>query len=174
MRRHERIPTIALLAAAGLVAAPGLLPAQAADPRPQVIGPGEGDLQVSPRGVEVRFKVGAVSTGSPQLFFAKVTMPPGDESLTHLHEIDEELIYVLEGELTVTLDGEEHSVGPGGTVFVPPGAWMKLANRTDAPVVAVGVLPRGELEECYRVFFSRDADEAARREANETCRLRHP
>lgn len=173
MRRNGGIPTAALLAATSLVAAPALLPAQATGPRPQVIGPDEGHLQASPRGVEVLFKVGTVSTGSPHLFFAKVTMPPGDESPTHLHEIDEELIYVLEGELTVTLDGEEHTVGPGGTVPVPPGAWMKVANRTDAPVVAVGVLPRGELEECYRVDFSMDADEAARREANEICRIRY-
>lgn len=61
----------------------------------------------------------------------------------------------------------------GGTAFVPPGTWMALANRTDAPVVTMGVIARGEVEECYRVLFSKDADEAARREAGDLCRIRN-
>lgn len=100
-------------------------------------------------------------------------MPPGHETPTHLHEVDEEVVYVLEGELTVLLEGEERTVGPGGTAFVPPGTWMALANRTDAPVVILGVIARGEVEECYRTLFSKDADEVARREAGALCRIRN-
>lgn len=35
--------------------------------------------------------------------------------------------------------------GRGGTVYVPAGTWMAVASRTDAPVVALGVLTRGEV-----------------------------
>lgn len=114
---------------------------------------------------------GSVSTGASQLSLVRATLPPGHVTPVHLHEIDEEVVHVLEGELTAILEGEEQTVGPGGTVFVPPGTWMALANRTDRPVVVVGALPRGELERCYRVLFSRDADEADRREAVELCRI---
>ncbi|HVS65357.1 MAG TPA: cupin domain-containing protein, partial [Thermoanaerobaculia bacterium] len=99
-------------------------------------------------------------------------IPPGHVSPMHLHEIDEEVVYVLQGELTAILDGEEYTVGPGGTVFIPPGTWMALENRTETSVFSLGVLSRGELEECFRVLFSRDADEAARRDALGLCRLK--
>jgi quercetin dioxygenase-like cupin family protein len=124
-------------------------------------------------GVETVWKVGSVSTGASQVTLATGTLPPGHETPTHLHEIDEEVIYVLSGELTAILEGEEHTAGPGATVFIPPGSWMAIANRTEAPVVMVAVITRDEAEECFRVLFSRDADEEARREAEALCRIRH-
>lgn len=147
--------------------------ARAEAARPHVIGPEEAHVSVSPMGVGTAFIVGSVSTGASQLFLARATLPPGHETPEHLHEVDEEVVYVLEGELTAVLDDEEHVVGPGGTVFVPPGTWMALANRTDRPVMILGTLGRGELEQCYRVLFSQDADEADRREAAELCRIRN-
>lgn len=147
MRQQTWLTTVALLSLLGLLLAPTLLGAQANAAQSYVIGPEEGHASISPMGVEAVFKVGAVSTGGSQLFLAKATLPPGHETPTHLHEIDEEVVYVLEGELTVILEGEEHTVGPGGTAFVPPGTWMALANRTDTPVVAMAVIARGEVEE---------------------------
>lgn len=142
--------------------------------RSHVVGPREGHVAVAASGMEVQFKVGSVSTGASGLMMATSVFPPGHETPTHLHEIDEEVVYVLHGELTATLEGQEHTVGPGGTVFVPPGTWMALGNRTETSVVVLGVLSRGEAEECFRVLFSTDADETARLEALELCGLAHP
>lgn len=89
------------------------------------------------------------------------TLPPGAAVETHLHEIDEEVLYVIEGTLTVTLAGEEHTVEPGGIVFVPPGTWIALANRSDSPTKVLGVLPRGELEECFRALYHIETGGAA-------------
>lgn len=57
--------------------------------------------------------------------------PPGHDTMTHLHQIDEEVACVLHGELTVTLDGQEHTAVSAGTVFIPQGTRMKMANRTE-------------------------------------------
>lgn len=171
MRKQTWLATAGLLCVLGMFLAPTPLEAKADTVQPQVIGPDEGHASVSPMGVRPMFKVGSVSTGASQLFLATATLPPGHETPTHLHEIDEEVVYVLEGELTVILEGEEHTVGVGGTAFVPPGTWMALANRTDAPVVTLGVIARSEVEECFRVLFSADADDAARREAVALCRI---
>lgn len=174
MRQQTWLTTAGLLSVLVAFLVPTLLEAQADPVQPHVIGPDEGHTSVSPMGARTEFMVGSVSTGASELMVAEATLPPGHETPTHLHEIDEEVVYVLEGELTVILEGEEHTVGPGGTVFIPPERWMALANRsTDAPVVFVGVISRGEAEECFRVLFSRDADEAARREAGALCRIRN-
>ncbi len=173
MREQTWLMTAGLLSILVPFLVPTLLEAQADTIQPHVIGPEEGHTSVSPMGVRTVFMVGSVSTGASQLMVGKATLPPGHETPTHLHEIDEEVVYVLEGELTVILEGKEHTVGPGGAVFIPPERWMALANRTDTPVVFVGVISRGEVEECTRVLFSRDADEADRREAVELCRMRN-
>ena len=162
------VPVIVLLLAAGSVSA------QTEPARAQVVGHDEGDVLVDPDGGQVRFKVGSVSTGASQLTIATFVWPPGLETVTHLHEIDEEVLYVFHGELTVTLEGQEYTAGPGGTIFVPPGTWMKIANHTNTSAFGLFILPRGEVEECFRVFLSEQADEAARREAVELCKIRYP
>lgn len=118
MRQQTWLATASLLSVLVPLLVPTLLEAQADPVQPHVIGPEEGHASVSPMRVRTEFMVGSVSTGGSQLFMARATLPPGHETPTHLHEIDEEVVYVLEGELTVILEGEEHTVDPGGTVFV--------------------------------------------------------
>lgn len=60
-------------------------------------------------------------------------MPPGAAGPPlHRHEFDE-AFYVLEGELTVQLEGELVTVGAGELAFAPGGAAHTLTNRSDAP-----------------------------------------
>lgn len=175
MRALRRpLATVGSLIAIGLLVVPGPLRSQEAEPEPRVIAASEGHVEVSLAGVQARFKVGSISTGAARLTIATSVFPPGHETVTHLHQIDEEVVYVLQGELTVTLAGQEYTAGPGATVFIPPGTWMSIANRTETSAFVLGVLSRGELEECFRVLFSTDADEAARREAVDLCRLEFP
>jgi len=39
----------------------------------------------------------------------------------HLHPHEDETIYVLAGEIIVSVDGEEHRLGEGGVFVAPPG-----------------------------------------------------
>lgn len=61
-----------------------------------------------------------------------MTVPPGFRSETVAHE-GEEIIYVLDGAITQSLDGEAVVLGPGDSMHFRgnrPHAW---ANHTDAP-----------------------------------------
>ncbi|HVS64388.1 MAG TPA: cupin domain-containing protein, partial [Thermoanaerobaculia bacterium] len=112
MRAHRWMAIAGVLPAISLLVA-GPVGAQVEKPEPSVIAAGEGHVGVSPNGVQTRFKVGSVSTGASQVTVAVGVIPPGHVSPMHLHEIDEEVVYVLQGELTAILDGEEYTVGPG-------------------------------------------------------------
>ena len=171
---HRLMAMVGAVPAITLLLAAGPLSAQTERAGAQVVGPDEGDVLVDPQGGQAHFKVGSVSTGASQLTMGTLVFPPGHETVTHLHEIDEEVLYVLHGELTVTLEGQEHTAGPGGTVFIPPGTWMKIANQTNTSAFGLFILSRGEVEECFRVFLSEEADEAARREAVALCRMKYP
>ncbi|RBW50526.1 bifunctional allantoicase/(S)-ureidoglycine aminohydrolase [Marinobacter sp. F3R11] len=42
----------------------------------------------------------------------------------------EAVLFIVEGELTLTLSGEEHSMQPGGYAFIPPGSEWTLRNSS--------------------------------------------
>ena len=53
---------------------------------------------------------------------------PGRELESHVHEAEDDAFYILEGELTFTLAGDEVSAGPGTFVLVPPGVEHGFRN----------------------------------------------
>ncbi|WFE70008.1 bifunctional allantoicase/(S)-ureidoglycine aminohydrolase [Halomonas sp. M1] len=46
----------------------------------------------------------------------------------------EGVLFIVEGELTLTLKGEKHVMQPGGYAFLPPGTRWEAHNTSDAPV----------------------------------------
>lgn len=46
----------------------------------------------------------------------------------------EGVLFIVEGELTLTLKGEKHVMAPGGYAFLPPGTRWEAHNTSDAPV----------------------------------------
>lgn len=52
----------------------------------------------------------------------------------HIHPGQREIYEVESGELTVTLDGKTHVIGPGESIEVPSGSTHTFANRSDQPV----------------------------------------
>jgi quercetin dioxygenase-like cupin family protein len=65
-------------------------------------------------------KATSESTGGA---FAMVhqTSQPGHETPYHLHRMEDEAFYVLEGEFTFFGEGEKTILGPGGYIFLPRG-----------------------------------------------------
>ena len=47
--------------------------------------------------------------------------PPGAATPYHLHHVEDEAFYVLDGEYTFICDGVKTVVGPGGYMFLPRG-----------------------------------------------------
>jgi mannose-6-phosphate isomerase-like protein (cupin superfamily) len=101
--------------------------------RAVVVPPGEGH-----RVGNVEFL--ARSENTPRFNLALITMPPLREGPgTHVHADEDDSFYVLEGELTFTVDGEEVVAGPGTFVLVPPGVPHGFGNRGDSVARMVNV-----------------------------------
>jgi quercetin dioxygenase-like cupin family protein len=73
----------------------------------------------SPSGLPTQHLVSS-GIGSRNLFVAQQWLQPGERVLLHMHLVEESLTF-LAGEGVATLDDEVVTVGPGVTLFVPPG-----------------------------------------------------
>lgn len=126
---------------------------QTVEPTPQIIAADDGIKGVGENGFIASIKVGSVSSGASQLYLGTGIVPPGTGTGRHLHEVDEEILYVLDGEVSLVLNDETHTLRTGDTAFIPPGTWMELTNRSDKPARMLGVLGRGEVERCFRAIY---------------------
>jgi quercetin dioxygenase-like cupin family protein len=94
------------------------------------------------------FKLTSADTGGSLLLFED-EMQRGKCTPLHCHPQEEEAIYVLDGELLVHADGEEHRVAAGGCVMAPrgvPHAFLVISET--ARVLAM--LTPGAAEAFYR------------------------
>jgi quercetin dioxygenase-like cupin family protein len=81
-------------------------------------------------------------------FLGKLEMAPGGKVPEH-RDPTEEYIHILSGGGKFTIDGEAHEVGPGTTIYMPPGALVSFENGPE-PLVAIQVFagpePAGKYE----------------------------
>ena len=84
----------------------------------------------------------------------------GKTTPLHVHSSEDETLYVLEGEILVHIDGDEHRVGPRGVAVVPRGIpHAFLVTSGDARLLTL-LIP-GSAEAFYRAASepaSADAD----------------
>ncbi|MCE8033542.1 (S)-ureidoglycine aminohydrolase [Billgrantia tianxiuensis] len=60
--------------------------------------------------------------------------PGGGSERPELDPAAEGVLFVVEGEMTLTIAGERHEMVPGGYAYLPPGCHWQLRNEADAPV----------------------------------------
>jgi quercetin dioxygenase-like cupin family protein len=79
------------------------------------------------------------STGAKQLTVAEAIIRPGQGHSFHQHPNQEEMIYVLVGEVEQWLDREKRVLRPGDSVFLPAGMVHASFNvgKLDATILAV-------------------------------------
>lgn len=82
-------------------------------------------------GEETLVKVSAEDSDGTLAFFHLVA-PPMSGPPRHVHSREDELFYVLEGELVFELDGERHTVRAGDTVYLRRGCIHTYQNFTTA------------------------------------------
>jgi quercetin dioxygenase-like cupin family protein len=105
------------------------------------------------------WKATAAETGGAFLAFED-HMARGKTTPLHLHPNEDEALYVLEGELLVHVEGEEHKVGRGGLFVAPRGvAHAFMVTSETAHVFSFQTPGTGER-------FYRDAGEPATSEAD--------
>ncbi len=74
-------------------------------------------------------------TPSDSLTVGITEVPPGEPAAPAAHRhAQAEVYHVLAGEGVVIVDGREHPVAPGATVFVPGGATHEARARGDRPL----------------------------------------
>ena len=87
---------------------------------PIIRAAGEGDKRSFLGGGLHTWKLTTADTEGAFFMFEDV-MGKGKCTPLHAHPEADETVYVLEGEITVHVDGREHRVGAGGMTFTPKG-----------------------------------------------------
>ncbi len=80
------------------------------------------------------------------------TLPPGKESsMRHWHTHEDEMIYVLEGEVVLRTDAGEHVLTAGMCAGFPAGSQdgHQLINRSDRPAVYLEISNRNPEDTAY-------------------------
>jgi mannose-6-phosphate isomerase-like protein (cupin superfamily) len=88
------------------------------EPTPHALAAGEGERLVFGE-VTILVRMTTTSTGGAFTLFEEV--PPLLDTPIHVHEREDELFYVLEGEHEFQVGEEQFRVGPGGFAFAPRG-----------------------------------------------------
>lgn len=92
--------------------------------------PADGGERLQFGGIEIIVRASRTSTSGAFSIIEEVD--PVDTPL-HIHQNEDELWYILEGQHVVRVGDEEFSVGPGDIVFAPrgvPHAQRRLVERT--------------------------------------------
>jgi uncharacterized cupin superfamily protein len=73
-----------------------------------------------------------------------IVLEPRQRGRIHAHERQEEVYLVLEGALTLGVEGEEHVLEPGQLVRVGPSVPRQLINRGPQRLVVLAIGGEGE------------------------------
>lgn len=75
-----------------------------------------------------------------------IVLEPGQRGRVHVHEHQEEVYVVLAGELTLVVEGEDHSLTRGRLARVGPSVRRQLVNRGSERVELIALGGAGEHE----------------------------
>lgn len=114
-----------------------------------VLKPGEGELlELGPSRSCVK---AGVDDGPGSLAVLETTVAPGFPGpVLHLHEETVDSFFVLEGILTLQLDGRTVEVGAGGYAMVPPGNPHTFSNPGAEPVRVLNLMAPAGFERYLR------------------------
>jgi mannose-6-phosphate isomerase-like protein (cupin superfamily) len=97
------------------------------------------DLTATEQFIPLRRQLGVTSFGLNQ-----IVLQPGQRLRIHRHERQEEVYLVLEGNLTLMLEGQESELGDGDLVRVAPEVRRQLVNRGPGRLVVLAIGSYGE------------------------------
>ena len=96
-----------------------------------LIGPGEGRQRYTARGSVMFFKALAEQDDGDLSLMERTLPPGGRRPPPHRHTNCSEAYFVLDGVVSVVVEGEEIAVGPEGFVLVPRGTAHTFGNAGD-------------------------------------------
>ena len=130
--------------------------------------PGEGK-EIALAGKPLVFLVTGQDTRHTSMF--DWTLPAGFSTGLHVHRVQEETFYVLEGECQWQIGEQQVRATPGTYVFIPPGVPHNIGNASDRPArMIMTVSPPGH--EHYFEELAKLAASGSRPDANVIAALR--
>jgi mannose-6-phosphate isomerase-like protein (cupin superfamily) len=90
--------------------------------------------EAAERFVPLRRELGVSSFG-----INEIVLQPRQRGRIHRHTRQEEVYLVIEGELTIGIEGEEQALGEGELIRVAPSVRRQLANRGPAKLVLLAL-----------------------------------
>lgn len=73
----------------------------------------------------------------PRMNFGLVRLLPGEEVSGHMHQHMQEGFYVMEGTVTMLIEGEKAVLSPGDYIHIEPGEGHIICNHGDSVVKMV-------------------------------------
>ncbi len=83
-------------------------------------------------GRALTIKVDSQQTPGVRMSMVSEDLPPGAEIEVHLHEREDEIIFIRTGRGIATLGDREVPVAAGATIYAPQGVWHGLRNTGDS------------------------------------------
>lgn len=93
---------------------------------------------------EERFQTLREALGASSLGINLIRLQPRQRGRIHRHGHQEEIYVVLEGTLTLIVEGESHEVRQRQAVRVAPEQRRQLVNSSDGPLVLLALGATGE------------------------------
>src|SRR5689334_8249252 len=105
--------------------------------------PGTSRARIEPvaedRFVLLRRQLGVTSFG-----INEIVLEPGQRGRIHVHSEQEEVFLVLEGELTIGIDGVEETLAKGELIRVAPAIRRQLVNKGSERLILLALGGAGE------------------------------
>ena len=96
-------------------------------------------VELTPEGEE-RFQLLRRELGVSTFGLNLIRLGPGKRGRIHRHERQEEVYVVLDGALTLEIEGSEtHEIGTGGVARVAPALRRQLTNRGASPLAVLAI-----------------------------------
>lgn len=86
----------------------------------------------TPDGRVVTVKIDSEATPGVRMSYIQENLPPNSEIRVHLHQREDEIIFIRMGAGIATLGDREVPVSAGATIYVPQGVWHGLRNNGSA------------------------------------------
>ncbi|QKY21213.1 cupin domain-containing protein [Halolamina sp. CBA1230] len=105
-----------------------------------------GEIEYEPVGAAEGMRKGVLldeHDGAPNFAIRRFELDPGAEVPEHTNAVEHEQ-YVLAGEYTVGIAGEEYTVSAGDSLLIPAGVVHWYRNEGDQPGAFLCAVPNGD------------------------------
>ena len=149
-RRFIRKVTVGSLAGTAVLS--GVARAAQAGASPGAIVHGSEGLKIppTPDGRVLTIKLDSEQTPGLRMSMVAEDLPPKSEIRVHLHQNEDEIIFIRMGTGVATLGDREVPVAAGATVYVPQGVWHGLRNNSQDMLGMTAIYSPAGFEQIFK------------------------